>query len=331
MLGQVISELIPRTPSENRRNTMNAPVLQIVWSHRRLFLGVMGATFLALAIGVFILVKPHATVRSAIEIGSVIVNGKQEPFEPAEQVARRITGVYAPAVLLAMARKGTSPSILSALQDSSVDNIGSTLVVISSVDAAAEEQARDFQQAIADQIAKDLALRAQVLHGGLANQVALATRASGTLEKQIAADAAEIERIDTLSDDLRGQIENRRADLARYPRTGTSERSEAETRELQGALSNQTALLANLTLEHSRFTRDLASARGQHDVHDKTIADGQLAQTSFNDTQVSLPPSLMPASSKSRRLGLLFVALVASILVAFGTVVLVDNTVERKS
>src|SRR5438874_2174883 len=100
---------------------MTAPIVQIVWSYRRTFLLVMSLTFTVLAVGIFTLPKRTSTVRSSIEIGSALADDKQEAFEPPEYVAKRISSVLGPTALLIMAKDGTSPSILNALQNPRVE------------------------------------------------------------------------------------------------------------------------------------------------------------------------------------------------------------------
>jgi predicted nucleic acid-binding Zn-ribbon protein len=314
---------------------MTAPILQIAWLHRRPFLLVMCLTFLAFATVIFTL-PTRVAVRSSIEIGSAVINDKQEPFEPPEQVARRIPNVYGPSALLAMASRGISSSVLNALQNPSVESVGRAVVVISMIDPIAENAAKEFQQSIADTIIKDLAPRAQALRENIAAQLALATKASDSLEQQIKADTNEIERISALSDDLRGQLDNQRANLtALYQRTGTALQSgestmvEAQIRELHEQISSQTTLIGNLTLERSHLTRELAAMRHQYEGQARAVADAQYERNSFVETHISLPPSLLPGPTASRRLSLLLVALAISVLAGFGTVVLLHNMAGR--
>jgi hypothetical protein len=315
---------------------MTASIVQIVWLHRRLFIFVMGLTFLALAIATFT-IPERATIRSSIEIGSAIIGDKPEPFEPPEQVAKRIPSVYGPAALLAMAKKGTSPLILRELQNPNVESIGRSVVVVSTIAPSAENEAKEFQESIADQIIKELAPRARALREGIAARIVLASKASDNFEQQITADANEIEHIRAFSDDLRGRLENHQADLAAlYQRTGAalepgaSNIVEAHIRELNEQILIQITLMGKLALERSHLTRELATTRRLHETQGMAIADVQFERNSFNETYTSLPPSLMPARTTSRRLSLLLVALTISILVAFGTAVLVHNVGREK-
>jgi hypothetical protein len=313
-------------------------MLQIVWLYRRTFISVTALLFVALTIVItFSLPNQRATVQSSIEIGSAVIKAKQEPIEPPEMVAKLIPSVYAPAALLELASKGTSPLILSALQNPSVESIGRTIVVASIVEPNAENEAKEFQLTIANQIIKRQAQRLQVLRDGHAEQIAAATRISKLLEQEISDDVNELTRISTLSGDLQGQIENQRENLASlYQRSGTvqqpNERStlEAQIRESQEQISSQAAIIARLTLERTDLVHDLATTRRLHEAQIRAISDAQLEQKLFNDTRLSSPSSLVPTSRNSRWLSLLFVALVISALAAFGTVVLLHNSFGSK-
>jgi hypothetical protein len=310
---------------------MNAPLLQIIWLNRRLIVGVMCLTFLALTIGIFMLPKPGVMVRSAIEIGS---DGKLDPLELTDHVAKQLSSVYAPAVLLRMAKNGALLSVLSALKEVNVESAGRLVVLNSMVDPSAENAAREFQEAIDEQIIKRHAPRTLAIREDISSRIVLVTQASGDLEQQIRADNIEIDRITALSDDLRSQIENQRANLATLNQhAGTEQRAaetdQTQTRELQGQIAGLTTLMSNLMLEHSHLTRDLAEAHRRHEAKTSELADAQFRLKMLSETHISLPPSLMPALSTSRRPALLIIALVVSVLAAFGVIVLLYNTRER--
>lgn len=193
---------------------MTAPVLPIVWSYRRSFLFVTCLTFAVLAAAIFALPKPRVAVRSAIEIG--VINKRMEPLDSPADVAKRISGVYGPAALLAMAAKGVPPAILGSLQNPGVDAIGRTVVVVSNVDPGAENEAKEFQGAIFDEIIGQQGPRAKALRDDLAAKITLAKTASGDLDQDAKGLAKQIERLGALSDDLRSQIEEQRAYLTTF-------------------------------------------------------------------------------------------------------------------
>ncbi len=317
---------------------MTAPFSHIFWSHRSAFFLVMCLTFIALALAIFAL-PTRATVRSSIEIGSAAVGDKQEPFEPPENITRRIPGVYGPAALLAMANKGISPATLGALQNPSVESIGRSVVIVSTIDPSLEKEAKEFQETAANLVIQELAPRARALRESIETRIALATKAADGLDQQTKDDANEIERLSALTDDLRGQLEKQRASLAAlYQRTGTelqqgeSNTVEAHIRELHEQISSQTNLIGNLLLERSDVTRDLAATRRLRDTQGKAVADTQFEKNSFNETHISLPPALIPAAEPGkRRFSLLLVALAVSLLAGFGTVVMLHNMGVRRT
>jgi uncharacterized coiled-coil protein SlyX len=316
---------------------MVAPIIQIMWLNRRPFLWVMCVAFLALATIIFMLPK-RATVRSSVDIGSAVINEKQELFESPEYFARQIPSVYVPTALVAREKIGTPPPILSELQHPSVESIGRSVVLLSTVRAGAENDAKEFQKAIADQIIKQQAPREQVLRDRTAIRIASTTRSSEILKQEITATAKELEGINGLIADLRGQVESHRANLAilyqRLTTANTRERAtagDALIHELNQQIASQATLMGSLTQRYSDLTRDLATKQREYEAQTKAIADAQLEQKMFNQPYISLEPSLMPAAATtSRQFSFLLVALVISFLVAFGTVVLLHNVVERK-
>jgi|SRR5665213_1380508 len=316
---------------------MTAPILQIFWSHRVSFLIVMCLTFIVLAF-VILTLPTRATIRSSIEIGSAVIGEKQEAFEPPENIARRVPSVYGPSALATMAEKGVSALVLGALQNPTVESIGRSVVMVSTIDPSLEKEAKEFQESTAGLVIKELAPRAAALRANIVTRLALATKASDTLELQIKEDENEIKRIGTLTDDLRDQLEKQRASLAAlYQRTGTglqpgeSSMVEAQIRELHEQISSLTNLIGKLTLDRSDITRDVATTRRLRDAQAKAIADVQFETNGFNETHLSLQPTLMPAiKPTTRRLSLLLIALAVSLLAGIGTVVMFQNMGARK-
>lgn len=302
------------------------------------FLVVICLTFIALAFVIFLL-PTRAAVRSSIEIGSVAVGDKLEAIEPPENIARRIPSVYGPGALLAMASKGVSPAILGALQNPSVESIGRSVVMVSTIDPGFEKEAKEFQKTTADLVIKELVPRTRALREGIDTRIALATKAADNLEQQIKDDSSEIDRIGVVADDLRSQLGKQRENLAAlYQRTvtaplaGESAALEAQIRELHEQISGQTNLIGRLTLERSQLIRDLAATRRLRDAQGKAVADAQLEKNGFNETHISLLPERMPAMEPTkRRPALLLVALAVSLLAGFGTVVMSHNIGTRKT
>jgi hypothetical protein len=138
-----------------------------MWLHRHLFIIVTCLTFLVLAIAVF-LMPQRVAIRSAIEIGSAVINGKQESFELPEHVARGIATIYGPAALVAMAAKGASPLILRELQNPNAESIGRPVVMLTIINPDMENEAKEFQETTAAFLMKEHAPRAHAARSGRA-------------------------------------------------------------------------------------------------------------------------------------------------------------------
>ena len=305
---------------------MTAPILRSIWSRRTLFLGVMGLTFAVLATAIFVMPK-RVQIRSSIEIGTAV--------EAPDLVARRITGVYVPATLLAIAGKAKNPSVLANLQNPNVEGFGSSILIVSTIPPDFESDAKAFQESITDQVIKDLAPRARALRENIASRITLGTKASEKLEQQVKNTAREIERVDTFTSNLQRQLEAPQANLATRDRpasqTDEVNADQARARELRETISSQWTLAGELALERSRLVRDLTTAERQHSAQMAALVTAQFEQSNFKEPQVSQIPTLMPVKNVWNRPSLLLVALATSILVAFGTVVLVLRITERET
>jgi hypothetical protein len=161
---------------------------------------------------------------------------------------------------------------------------------------------------------------------------------SDLLVQEINDDANELRRASSLSDDLQGRTQTQQNKLAAlYSGSSTAQQAderpapEAQIRELQEQISNTEKIMETLTLQRARLTRQLAATRRQREAQSKIIADAQLELKLSNDTRVSSLPTLVPTPNNSRRLNLLFIALIISTLTAFGTVVMLYNNFGRKT
>src|SRR5262249_37471881 len=126
------------------------------------------------------------------------------PLYPAEQLAKRTLDVYVPSTLSAMSKEGTSMRILRALQNSSIESNGLSIVIATTVDASAEDTAGKFQESLATLILNGEKSRAEPLGEAAAARTAMAK--SPDYEKQIRTNQEQIDRID----ERMGEIENSR-------------------------------------------------------------------------------------------------------------------------
>jgi uncharacterized protein YceH (UPF0502 family) len=310
---------------------MTAPILTIMWSYRRSFLLAMGLTFLVLAL-VILMLPNRAAIRSSIEIGSTLVAGKSEPFEPTENVAKRIASLYGPAALLAISEKGYSSS--TKLKIPNVESIGRFAVLVSNIDPSVEKETKELHQAIIDLIFTELLPRGQALSESTKARVSLAEKNSESLRQQIKVELNEMDILNNLTSDLRRQVEDLRARLATlYRRVGSSQQQsgesaplEAQIRELNEQISAQTSLIGNLTIKGSDLARDLARTRRQSEMQDQDLAEAKFEQISLRETRIALPPTrTFTQGEQSRRFNFLLIAAAVSVLAGFGAVALTHN------
>jgi hypothetical protein len=311
-------------------------MLQIIKFHRRLLISILLGTFFVLAIIIFLTPKAYV-VRSSIEVGSAVIGNKQDWFEPPDQLAKQIASTYSSTALLAMAQNGLSPGTLVALANLKTQPIGRSVVMLSTVDASQENDAKQFQQNILDQVIKERAPHIKALRDYVVAKIASASRTSANFAEQIKAITDQIESSGARSSDLRKQAEISRAALAaKFQNLGTlqnsDERSAAEAaiRELREQIRGLESSGNDLATERSDLIRRLAEATRQNEEQLKAIDNARNEQRLLTETRVSLPPSLIPIPTGPRRLLLLVAALAVSLLLAFGTAVLLVKLEERK-
>jgi chromosome segregation ATPase len=182
-----------------------------------------------------------------------------------------------------------------------------------------------------------MASRERAMRASIETRLALATRAADNLEQKIKDDANEIERIGALLDDVRSQLEKQQESLAAlYQRTATalpageSATLEAQIREMRERISGLTNLIGRLTLGRHQIISDLAATHRLREAQSNAVADAQFRKNSLNETRISLPPTLMPATNSTRRTrSLLLVAFAVSLLAGFGVVVMSHNMGTR--
>ncbi|WGR92914.1 hypothetical protein MTX20_34535 [Bradyrhizobium sp. ISRA435] len=188
-----------------------AAILETLHSFRVTFLSVVGITFAPLAAAIFIFVQPHSLVRSAVEIGTFSFNGREEPIESPELLAKRIPAVYVPAALAALAKNGVRQSTLGTLQSSSADSIGQTVSIQSIVDPAAAEEAKAFHQKIIDQIMEEDGKRSDFVREAAASRAVLLKQTSDGVDQQIADYGKMLDRLGELLPETEGLASRQRA------------------------------------------------------------------------------------------------------------------------
>lgn len=314
---------------------MTAPsIVRTFLSYRWTLLAIGGLTFLLLAAATFVLVKPLATIRSAIDIGSVSVNGKDELMETPDLVAKRIPAVYAPLALSEMRKNGVPATTLSALQNSTAESIGRTVTIQSIVDPGTETDTKRFQQNVLDRIIDEQKRRSNFVRESAAARTVLAKKSADDLDHRITDGLKASDDLGALSNELRDSLHTQRDDLAaekartsRQPSTSSVD----DAKGLRELVSAQLNVLAQLTVERAEIVSDLMAARTERAMHESALAEAQLSLRSITETHVSFAPEIVATTGKSRQLGFLFIAAVASILVTVAAAALLQNFVGTQT
>ena len=305
--------------------------VQILATHWRSFLAIAGASFAAFALAViFLLPGPRVLVRSSIDIGSYLLRGDASAIYPPDTLAKRTLNVYVPLTLSAMSKAGTSTRILGALQSSVVEASPLSIAIATTVDASAEDAARKFQESLATLILDGEKPRVEVLREAMAARAVAANPSD--YAKQVSADREQIDRINKQMTEIETSRRDHEAELASLLQRQQSAGQGDEQASLQGRvrlledrLANQATALTTLVIQQNSFA--LALGRALELVH--TLAEGaverQLEQKSFSEPRVSLAPTAVLVTPQWRRSGLLVVALITSLLIAFGTIAAISN------
>lgn len=300
------------------------------------FLSVAGITFVLMAAAIFVFVQPRSLVQSAIEIGTVSLNDKEEPIESPDLVAKRIQAVYVPAALATLGKSGAPQSTLAALQNSSADSIGQTVSIQTTIDPAAAEEAKAFHQKIIDQIVEEDGKRIDLVREAAAAQTVLLKQTSDAVDQQIADYGKMLDRLGGLLPKTEGSLRDREVErgtalqrAATQP--GGDDKTSAYIDGLRKEIAGHLQLLATLSEDRAQSTRNLTELRARHDTLAFALLDAQVTARTIKNTRVMLAPEVMPQPVGAKRLPLLFIAAVASILIAFGAIAFLHSFVVART
>lgn len=305
-------------------------------SFRMAFLSVAGITFVLLAAAIFVFVQPRSLVRSAIEIGTFSLNNKEESIEPPDLLAKRIQAVYVPAALTTLANRGLPQSTLGALQNSSADSIGQTVSLQSTIDPAAAEDAKAFHQKIIERIVEEEGKRFDLVREAAAARTVLLKQTSEAVDQQIAAYEKMLDRLNDLLPRTEGSLRDTEAERAEKVQRAASQPNQGNkatpnVEGVRGEITGRLELLTALTEDRTQSSRELTALRGRHDALAMALLDAQSAARATKNTRVTLAPEVMPQPVGPKRLPLLFIAAIASILIAFGAIAFLHSFAGTRS
>jgi hypothetical protein len=295
---------LTKTLSSKKANAM------IDWTLRnpvRAFLSVAVGTFVVLSLIIFLMPR-YYVVQSSIEIGSLVVNGKQDPIDSPEQIARQIAGPYLSSAKLAMAGDDVSNSVLRA------DAIGRSIVIQTRVPAKLEKDARELQRLILDKVVEDRALFTEVLHDRRSLELESARRRLQALEEQHNSIEIQVTNAILLESEIKKQLAEKRHEPWAAQLNNIVERKIGES------APNPESLLVSLSTVRLEQARLLAQINRQ--IEDQVRILSSVRDDQLFDTHISAAPYLVPTPVGPTRLYFLIAALAASGLLAFGIVIL---------
>ncbi|KRQ10127.1 hypothetical protein [Bradyrhizobium manausense] len=298
-------------------------------SFRATFLAVAGTSFVLSAAAIFLLVQPRSLIRSAVEVGTVLWNTKEEPVESPDLLAKRIQAVHVPAALTALGKSGVPQSTLAALQSSSADAVGQTLSIQSTVDPAIAEEAKAFQQKIIDRIIEEENKRIDLLREAAAARTVLLKQTSDGVDQQIADHEKRLSRLGELLLSAEGSLHDTEVKRAATQPDGDNKTS-ANVDGVRAEITGRLELLTALNQDSTQSSRDLTVLRARHDTLALALLGAQSAAKAIQNARVTLAPEVMPQPVGPKRLSLLFIAAIASILVAFGAIAFLHSFVVAR-
>jgi hypothetical protein len=271
-------------------------------------------------------------VRFSIDIGSYFLRGQESPIYPPDQLVKRTLNVYMPQTLSGMSKEGTSTRILNALQSSVVEATQLSIAIATTVDATAEDTARQFQEHLAALILREEKPRVGAVRARMTATAMDPATSLVNYEKQI---SSYREQIDRISERI-AAIENNRRDLGAelkdlLQRQESASQANAQTslqariRWLQDQIANELTALTALSIQQNSFVLALQATVPVMERLTEAAKEIQLEQKSFSEPRLSLPPTTILITPQWRRTGLLAVALVVSLLIAFAVVTTIAN------
>ncbi|WP_155253690.1 hypothetical protein [Bradyrhizobium japonicum] len=273
---------------------------------------VAAGTFLILCVVIF-LTRPHYVVQSLLEIGFSTVDGRQDPIESPEQVARQIAGPYLSSAIVTVANSGASaPKPLQALR---AEAIGRSITIQNTIPAELEKNAKELQQIILDKVIQDRAPFLKTLKERRKIRIESARHLLRALQEQRDLIERQVKNAGLLEIELRSES-------ARIP-ADSSPQQQLQDRRQDRKLELPTASLVSL----ASVQFSLASLLIQTDkqIEDQLRTVSLIESEQAPETRILSPPALIPAPVGPNRLYLIVAALVVSALFGFGAAALMHN------
>jgi uncharacterized protein involved in exopolysaccharide biosynthesis len=302
-------------------------IYQVLWNRRRLFFGAMLAPLLISVLVIYLLPRSYS-IKSSIEIASVLNDGKVQPIEPADLLAKRAIDRYLPEALLKLEAQGVESSKLAQLQYLRAEPSGREVILVDTARGDDEKYFRSIQQAIIDLIVHD--------HGALINNyrnrlsivAASAKRTVQNLDRQLKDITDQLATLTKRTASHETSLEVSQDTLSKLilgkPISDTVT-DEAQIRELRERIASIETVRRNDDELKSRLNSVFAELQQAREEKLRAVANAEQELEVMKGTTASLAPSRIPLAVGTRKILLLLSAAVASVAFALFVVLIVDR------
>jgi hypothetical protein len=306
-------------------------IYQALWSHRRLFIGSIVVPLLISVLVIYLLPRSYA-VKSSIEIASVLNDGKLQPIEPAELVARRAIDRYLPEAMLKLERQGVENSKLAQLQYLKAEPFGREVLLLDTARAGEEDNFRLIQQLVIDLIVHDHVVMIESYRQRLLIAASSAKRSVENLDRQLAGITDQLASLSQHTASQDEALEISRDSLSKLIRgkpVVDNVTDEAQIRELRERIASLETVRRNDDDLKSRLNTVFAELQQSREDKLRAVATTEQELGVIQGTRASLAPSRIPLVVGSKKILLLISAAIGSVLFALFVVLIVDRARAR--
>jgi hypothetical protein len=309
---------------------MDEFTLELILRYWRLFAVTALALFILASLTIFALPQNH-TIRSTVQVGAFVEPRgapRLEPLEQPDQTAKRIQDVFLPDEIAALPDNGPPSTSGATFQNLKAEAIGRTIVIQGSAKENSLAAYKELQQRIIDRVMRDHTAIAQFVREGLNSKIISQRRSIDDLAQGIKRIEDESNRLRKSDEENRARSTALREELAEKQKqtptqqaSGGSTADQAAVRLIDQQINESSEHTSNLVAARTRVLLDGVSARSLLDGLAESLANNERTLREMEDTRVILPPTSMSTPVGPRRLYLLIVAAIGSILLSAGAVV----------
>jgi hypothetical protein len=313
---------------------MDELTLKLILRYWRPFAIIALALFIVASLTIFTLPQNY-TVRSIVEVGTLVepkgASGvdRPEPIEPPDLTAKRIQEVFLPDEIAALTDSGSPSAGAANLQNMKAEVVGRTIVIQGSTKASGQAAYKELQQRIIDRVMSDHATITRGIREGLNHKIKLQRQNLDDLAQGIKRIEDESNRLQKSDEEARARLTALREELTlRQKQTptpqaaGESTADQTADRLLYLQINESSEHRGNLNAARTRVLLDGLTTKSLYHGLAETLANNERTLKMVKDTHVILPPTAMSTPVGPRRFYLLTVALIGSILLSVGTVLL---------